>query len=375
MNRRSVRVAVISTIPFTYSNRGDDILTQALMRMGCEVTHIACASDAYLKDFGNFLTPEDMKQVVLPLNRFGYIDKLMWWMPRSAGRIAIRRSIRGIKFDFNSFDAIVIGSGKPTFLLPLLPDHATVVYRQSDPMSMMFRGKCAHEMEKELILRADAILCVRKMGAGLPLYGIGEKKATIIENGFDIPEVVPAGDDLLARPGRKTAVYVGYTPVDEDLVSALSSGVPEIDFHLIGSCLSKRGQHALKQCNNVIYHGTMKPDDFLPIVARADIGIVPYAEGEYLKGIGLNSKYLMFMKMGLPIVSVPVGCQEEFPESDHLHFVSSADDFVACIRKELERPSRNCSYDIDFETYSKEGRIRAYIDFFTDLFKAHSLAI
>lgn len=369
---RAERALVISCIPYSRSNRGIDIITQALPMAGFQTTHLAYAPQRCLDRFlGVRDVDSGIEQDFLVATPFGYVEKLMGGWPEGLARLAIRHMASEADYDFDKFDLIVVESGKPALLAPQLPQDAVVVYRQSDAMSIQFKNAAMHEAEKRIIERADAILTVRDRLDGQLLYGMEGHKATTIVNGFDSSslEDLHRPDACSSAMGEKQAVYVGYCSIDAVLVAALSRAYPDVLFHIVGDCVTRKGRRLLSKCGNVRMHGNLKASDFLPLVARSDVGIVPYAWFPLLPYSGMTSKFLMFMYLGLSIVSMDVGCRAKFPESPHLSFCKNPDEFIKEFGKQLDQRDGRCAYDVDFSFYSKEGRLAEYVAYFEELMR------
>lgn len=360
---------VVSCMPFSRSNRGIDIITQALVDLGFETTHLVSASRSYIRKVASIgEDSEGLKQEYLPFGALGYYDGLMGNWPRSLASSIIKRSTKQLSFDFAPYDLIVIESGKPALLCPLIPKNKLVVYRQSDAMSVLFRNAAMQDVEKEVIEQADGVLVVRDASKNQFLYGMGGDKTVTIVNGFDSSSLEGYRcNDIRSVKSKKQAIYVGYSPIDVDIMANLSKTYPDVLFHIVGNCMTRKGKKLLEKCDNVRVHGVLKSSEYLPLIAQSDVGIVPYAQFSSLPYIGMNSKYLLFMYMGLPIVSMDVGFKDEFPASPFISFCGDADEFVREFGKQLDRSDEPCAYDVDFDFYSKDGRLAEYSAYFKEL--------
>lgn len=353
-----MKVLVISSIPWSNSNRGIDILCRALAEEGHSVTHLVFPVYR-MKKKTKSLSIKPVQQIYANNILIPYDDNTMFWLPKIAMKLIHWNHIRSVKnINFNSYDLVVIESGKPLFLVDTIPQNVRLIYRQSDPVWILMKSKYLRELEERAIKKSDLVLIVRDIFLNYidPSF---RNKVFTWKNGFNVP-ISGKTDNPYCSNGLKKAVYVGFTPIDYKTLKHISSVHLDVEFHIIGNCLSYFEKRELRKRKNIFIHGYMTPEDYLPYVKHADFAIVPYNRKiEAFKFIGLNSKYLLFMYFNLPIVSYKPGSVEEFGDLPVL-FAEDIDEFS----KQIETAKRigKVDYKIDFDYYSYEGRKKELLE-------------
>lgn len=347
-----MKVLIVSSIPWTSSNRGIDILCSALAEEGHDVTHLVFPVYGKLKKINSF-SNKIIKQLYAENTYIPYDDDTMYWLPKFAMRIIHDSHIKSVRdFNFSEYDIIVLESGKPVFLIDLIPRNVKLIYRQSDPVWMLMKSDYLKELENKVIAKCDMVLVVRKVFMEyIPQKFWG--KTYVWQNGFNVPKL-----DELINPydnKRRKAVYLGFTRIDYHTLNYVSLYHPDVEFHIIGNrCLSNFEIKKLIKRDNIFIHGYMKPTEYLPYIKYADFAIIPYKKDiKAMTFIGLSSKYLLFMYFGLPIVSYRPGIREEFANIP-VFFADDIYEFSNQISKVKEMGKIN--YNIDFNYYSYNGR-------------------
>lgn len=357
-----MKVLVVSSIPWSESNRGIDVLSQALAEEGHEVTHLVFP--IYSKSKRTISSPSKIvKQLFASSTFLPYDDDSMFWFPKVAMKLIHNSHLESVKsIDFSQYDLIVLESGKPVFLIDLIPSDVKLIYRQSDPIWMLMRSNYLRELENKVIERSDLILIVRKFFIDYIAKSYWPKTSVWI-NGFNVQSFNEKINPYCSK--RKKAVYVGFTRIDYRTLNFISIQHPDVEFHIIGNhCLSSFEIKKLSQKDNIFIHGYMKPSEYLPYVKNADFAIIPYRKDiKGLNYIGLTSKYLLFMYFKLPIISYRPGVIEEFNGLPIL-FAKDIFEFSDIIRK-VKRMGK-IDYNLNFDYYSYNGRKRELLKILTE---------
>ncbi|OQX28471.1 MAG: hypothetical protein B0D92_08725 [Spirochaeta sp. LUC14_002_19_P3] len=354
-------VLLVSPYPYTPSNRGMDMLTQGFELSGWRVHHLRFPSVFYsVRAESSSVNVEQLsaRRTLLP-----YIDALMHRWPRFVfNRImaAHRRSVSTV--DWRQYDTVVLESGKPLFLLDMIPAQIPVIYRQSDPMRL-FLGRNPHylALEDGVFERGRYLLLVKErfIQTVPPRY---RDKIRVIHNGFRIPENISFPTPYL--PGTINVVYAGLAPLDTDCLRVLGGDFPGVTFHLFGTGI-RGSRHWLRRCPNIVHYGFVSQDTFLPYLANADVYIFPFKRSERMNNVGLTSKHLTAMRFGLPIISFPMGPAEEF-EGMFINFCADSAEFSRALgRMVQERP--RLRYNIPWEKFSSESILQEYVHFIETL--------
>uniref|UniRef100_A0A7V4NGP3 Glycosyltransferase family 1 protein n=1 Tax=Fervidobacterium pennivorans TaxID=93466 RepID=A0A7V4NGP3_FERPE len=354
-----MKVLVISSIPWSESNRGIDILTSFFIEYGSQVTHVVFPNYVNTKQrWSKFLQhqklPKNLTQIFSSRSFIAYSSKYMRSLPKALKRFIFKSHIKTLVrvVDMSEFDIIVVESGKPVILSSILPRDRFVIYRQSDPMKLMVpNDRELLEEEFNVMTKSSLILTVRSIFKEWLPEPI-KKKAEVWVNGFDVPKRVDLSNPY--QNSKKNAVYLGYSPLDVETLKIIADNHEDVDFHIIGRCVSKRKMQSLSQrYSNLIFYGNLSAKEYIPLIKFADFAIVPYANLEILKYVGLNSKFLLFMYFGLPIVSYKTHLLNERTIEGVL-FAESAHEFSEKIS--IAKKMGRVQYDIDFDFYSSENR-------------------
>ncbi len=360
-----MKYLIISSLPFTNSNRGIDILTSSLIEEGHHVEHLVFPTYYFKKNFSAKITANTngtfnqnySKRCFIP-----YHYSTMHWLPNFVTKIIHNLHLRTVThMDFEKYDVIVLESGKPVMLINRIPEKVKLIYRQSDPVWMLMpKSNYLKKLENKVIERANLVLVVRKVFKDFLPNDLASK-AVVWRNGFNIPDNMKYINPFPASK-EKNAVYVGLAPIDYETLEFVATEHPDVNFHIIGDrCLKTAESKRLSTKKNIFVHGFMTAKKYLPYVANADFAIVPYAkhskENYYM---GLTSKFLMFMFYKLPIVSYRPRVIEEFANLPVLFAddVSSFSDKV-----NIAKTMGKIEYDIDFSYYSYGGRKKELLHF------------
>ena len=361
-----MRFAVVSSTPYSPSNRGIDIITEALSMCVESVDFIRFPVMPWQEKEASRESSIEIKginsQSLVSLYG-GYVERFMWWVPESSFRhLKSITCITRPQADFSKYDCVVLESGKPLFLLDRIPPSIPVIYRQSDPVELVLsRNRAFIELEHRTMERSHLILVVRQKIIDFyeSTYPEYSKRMVLSVNGFSVPNQYESQNPY----GKKTtnAVYLGYSRIDFETMKHICKLFPFIDYHVIGKCLRKKDLKRLNKFSNFKFHGNMTPSQYLPYVEHADLGVIPFdRKWTATKWIGLNSKYLLFMYFGLPIVSYRVGAEDEF-RGLQVSFADDKDQFAECVQKTIDSGCERKRYNVNWRGMSKSGRIAEVI--------------
>lgn len=359
-----MKYAIVSSTPWSPSNRGMDILTEMLVVNNQEVRFVRFPVMPWSK-------PDKEKRVSIKVRGrqinyddiicpfVGYVERYMSWIPDKifgATKKIMNFTIPPISF--RKDDVVVLESGKPLFLLERIPADKILIYRQSDPVELVLSKNNSYAiLERKAIEKSLFTIVVSQkiFDWYVENYPALARKMIVSVNGFSTSECLSSNP---YNKGTRNGIYVGYARIDSSVVNQLCRAFRFIDFHIIGKCISRSDLRTLGKLKNFHYHGNLHPVEYTPYISNADFAFVPYhSDLSVIRWSGLTSKYLIFMYYGLPIVSSIVGFQEEF-EDLKVIFASSVDEFVRSVGKVVCSNFAKINYDINWERFCKQGRFK-----------------
>ena len=142
----------------------------------------------------------------------------------------------------------------------------------------------------------------------------------VFQKSRDAREPVPADLAALKRP---VAGYVGglHQWVDQDLLAAIATKLPKINFALIGP--EQTDVSKLKALPNVHLFGQRPHADLPRYVGGFDVGLVPYRITEYTANV-YPTKLNEYLVMGIPVVATDLNEIRRF-NAEHGGLVNIAD--------------------------------------------------
>lgn len=192
----------------------------------------------------------------------------------------------------------------------LWPDSAVTMGLVNDRATIT----AARWLESFCYRRADRIIALTEgIRDGIIEKGIPEKKVTLITNGVDLDyaggEQVPA-DIPGVPPGAVVAMYVGahgtYSSLDTVLQAAdLLRTRPEIRVVLVGGGDQKARlveMAARMDLPNVVFVDSVPKREVPPMIARADICLLPYQDRALFAG-ALPNKVFDYLAASRPILA------------------------------------------------------------------------
>ncbi len=357
------KVLLISPYPYSKTSRGMDVLTECFEELNWDTSHL---------NFPNvFYTVQKTKQFDTTVNEYiakkahiPYVDSVMKWFPKILFSIMLSYQKRKASFiDFDQYDYIVVESGKPLFLLDLIPHNTKIIYRQSDSVRhILGKNKFYIGLEDQIFQRAEKIIVVKERFKKILDEKI-QKKVQIILNGYSIPENLNLKNPY--KENSSNAVYVGLLKLDVKTLKSICLKIPNLTVHIFGDCLTKLDSWKLRKIKNFTLYGFQAREKFLSYIKYANIAICPFKVWGGMKWEGFTTKYLNFMYYNLPIVSYLTGEESEF-EGMGVKFATDADDFAAKVYQ-VVKSNEKVDSKIDFKFYSHDERKREYKEFIDSL--------
>lgn len=363
VSNRMKKVLLVSPFPYSKTSRGMDVLTGCFDDLNWDTTHLTFPNVFYTvinnEPFNSGVHAIISRRAAIP-----YIDSIMRWFPKAFFHIMqIYQSSKARFIDFEQFDYIVLESGKPLFLLDLIPDTSKIIYRQSDSVRYILgKNKYYIGLEDKVFERAEKIIVVKERFKNSLAKNIQEK-VWVIRNGYTIPKDLKLENPY--EPMSVNAIYVGLTKLDVNTLNSICLRNPHLNVHIFGPCLTNMDLWKLKHISNFHFYGFQAKEIYLPYIKFADVAIFPFKQWDGMRWVGFTTKYLNFMYYQLPVVSYLTGDLAEF-KGMGVQFASNSDDFADLVAKIIQSPYKIDS-GIDFNFFSHEERKKEYKEFIHSL--------
>ncbi len=357
------KVLLVSPFPYSKTSRGMDVLTECFEQANWQTHHLTFPNVFYtVKKATHFNTT--VKELIAKKSYFPYIDSIMKWFPRWLFRLMQTYQASKARFmHFGQYDYIVLESGKPLFLLNLIPIDTPIIYRQSDSVRYVLgSNKYYIGLEDMVLNRAEKIIVVKERFKNILEKDILEK-VYVIRNGYTIPK-----DLKLVNPYKQNsinAIYVGLTKLDVHTLKKIGMELTNLNIHIFGDCLTRLDLWKLRNIKNIFYYGFQPKEQYLAYIKYANIAIFPFKDWDGMKWVGFTTKYLNFMFYKLPIVSYLTGEKSEF-EGMGVRFVANENEFVNSVSKIIKSPKK-IDTGIDFNFFSHAQRKIEYKKFIDTL--------
>jgi len=268
-----------------------------------------------------FLKNERLFNLLFPVNVLIYKFTVKW-------------AIRKLKFS----NPIVITAYNPIFGLSLLHKFGekSHIYYCYDGVESVFFGKRIFEIENKFSSKVNAIITTSD-------YLNREKSkfnsnCFVVKNGVDFPVFNRFSKTEVYKRDRKRVGFIGSLDprFDIDTVEYVIEKLPHFDFEFTGDMRNERLKSRMKKFNNVRFFDPIKPNDVPELLAKYDVGIIPYIVNEVNKNI-YPLKINEYLAVGVPVV---MNAFAHLPEFEGLVSVAAnKDDFVQKLIAETDNDS------------------------------------
>ncbi len=270
-----------------------------------------------------------------------------FWLARWINRTLLSRALKRW-MDAVGFHRPILWTFLPTPLaldvIRAVDPQVTIYYCIDDLASSSHGARKIVTSEEQLFRQADLVFVtserLRERAARhsdrvhLFPFGVNLERFDAVRLSSDAP---PADLQPLARP---VIGYVGglHQWVDQPLLAAVASRLPEMSFALIGP--AQTDVSALEACANVTLFGQRAHPDVPKYVKSFDVGIVPYLLTDYTANV-YPTKLNEYLIMGIPVVATDLPEIRRFnrDHGDVVEVATDADAFVQAIRKSLNGAS------------------------------------
>ena len=270
-----------------------------------------------------------------------------FWLARWINRTLLSRALKRW-MDAVGFHRPILWTFLPTPLaldvIRAVDPQVTIYYCIDDLASSSHGARKIVTSEEQLFRQADLVFVtserLRERAARhsdrvhLFPFGVNLERFDAVRHSSDAP---PADLQPLARP---VIGYVGglHQWVDQPLLAAVASRLPEMSFALVGP--AQTDVSALEACPNVTLFGQRAHPEVPKYVKSFDVGIVPYLLTDYTANV-YPTKLNEYLIMGIPVVATDLPEIRRFnrDHGDVVEVAADADAFVQAIRKSLNGAS------------------------------------
>lgn len=235
----------------------------------------------------DFISNETIFKIVFAINVFIYKNQL-------------RKTIKKLKLD----NPIVITAYNPMYGLPMigqLKEHLNVYYCY-DGMDTQRHKSRIYNIEQQFCKKVDGIITTSD-------YLNGEKKqlnlqSAVVKNGVDFKLfVLHAKRAVSNHASLKKVGYIGTLDFrfDIDIMENAIQQLPKVLFEFTGYLLNHNIQERLSKYENVAFFKSVKPHEVPQLLAKYDLGIIPYKMDEVNKNI-YPLKINEYLAVGVPVV-------------------------------------------------------------------------
>lgn len=220
------------------------------------------------------------------------------------------------------------------------------IYYCYDGVEAGFFGQRIFKFEEEFSKKAKAIittsdfLLTSKLSLNPSCY--------VVKNGVDFPAFSAHAKTDVHKRTRKRVGYIGTLDprFDIDTVEYAISRLTDFDFEFTGDMRNETLRNHLSKYPNVFFYQPVKPKEVPSLLARYDVGIIPYLVNDVNKNI-YPLKINEYLAVGVPVVMNAFAVLPEFE-----NVVSIAEDKFEFVKK------------LKFEvTTDNNQKISARIDF------------
>lgn len=242
---------------------------------------------------------------------------------------ALKRAIKKLNFE----NPVVITAYNPFYGLSLIDKlhEKTHIYYCYDGVESVFFGKRIFDYENKFSEKAKAIITTSDYLNSEKLKL--NKNSFVVKNGVDFPVFSRHAKRYVYVHKRKKVGFIGSLDprFDIETVEYAVKNLSNFDFEFTGDMRNEALKSRLQKYSNVKFFNPVKPNDVPELLAKYDVGIIPYIVNEVNRNI-YPLKINEYLAVGVPLVMTPFA---QLPEFEGMVSVSTdKDDFVRKLQEE-----------------------------------------
>lgn len=259
-------------------------------------------------------------------------------------------------------DCFVFESCDALFLLDLIREYfpnSLIIYRPSDPIIDFKEDGCLVEAEKRMIFFADKILLVNN--ESLELYRnkfsdvFNVSKFYVISNGIYLSAYQKKYNCPSLLKGKLSALYIGASKVDWNLLFQAAKDLPYITFVIITpNFLNKKEKNQIDKIPNLEYIPGILPSEVPKWVTNANLILEPLLKNLCFydrKCLGLTAQNYKAMAAKKTIVAYMLPTRLS---KYGLIITDNKQDFIRAVATNINKKEKIYSIDIKEKDWSKQ---------------------
>jgi glycosyltransferase involved in cell wall biosynthesis len=248
---------------------------------------------------------------------------------------------------------IIITAYNPVYGLPMIGqlNEFLNIYYCYDGVDTQRHKSRIYDIEKQFCEKVDGIITTSD-------YLNSEKKklnneSYVVKNGVDFNLFAPHAKTTVSNSdSRKKVGYIGTLDFrfDIDIMEYAIKELPQVTFEFTGYLLNHEIVERLSKYDNTSFFGSVKAEEVPELLAKYDLGIIPYKMNEVNKNI-YPLKINEYLAVGVPVVMTAFANLLDFEtmvksadtkEQFKLHIEQGLkDDCNAQIKKRIEFAKQN----------------------------------
>ena len=162
--------------------------------------------------------------------------------------------------------------------------------------------------------------------------------SVVVKNGVDYDMFVPFAKKEINKEVTKKVGYTGSIDYrfDIDLVEYAVQELPDYLFEFTGGIMNQKVVDRLSKYENVVFNPAVHASKVPELVAKFDVGIIPYVLSEINKNI-YPLKINEYLAIGVPVVMTEFAVLKDFEEIANV--TRSKEEFVAQIKNQVTNDS------------------------------------
>jgi len=222
---------------------------------------------------------------------------------------ALQKAIRKLNFQ----QPVIITAYNPFYGLSLQNklSEKTFIYYCYDGVESVFFGKRIFKVEEIFSKCADAIITTSDFLNNEKLKL--NPNSFVVKNGVDFPLFSKYAKTEIYTRNRKRVGFIGSldSRFDIETVEYAVRKLGHFDFEFTGDMRNETMRNRLSTYPNVLFFDPVKPNAVPELLAKYDVGIIPYIVNEVNKNI-YPLKINEYLAVGVPVVMTPFANLPEF---------------------------------------------------------------